>query len=364
MKKWLGLVLLPLSVVSCSDGSADGSGGAGAAKTDAELRDEAVTGMHDALLHDLGELVTQSTALCEAAPTPTGRGWDATLDADAFARMKTSWTKARTAYEQIEGALAPIFPNVDHSIDARYDDFLADLSPNGDPDPFDAAGATGLHAVERVLYADVVPANVVALEASLEGYRAARFPATDAEAASFKNGLCAKLVTDATALRDEWTPANVDVAVAYQGLVSLMNEQREKVQKASSGEEESRYSQRTMADIRDNLSGTRTVYAIFKPWIRSKVNASDPSKDGVKIDEAIEAGFASIDAAYQKVDGDAIPAPPATWSAESPSDADLMTPFGQLFSKVNDSVDPEKSDSVVTQMNAAADLLDFPELSK
>ena len=44
-----------------------------------------------------------------------------------------------------------------------------------------------------------------------------------------------------------------------------MNEQREKVVKASTAtEEESRYAQRTMADIRDNLAGTKNAYALFQ----------------------------------------------------------------------------------------------------
>ncbi len=62
-----------------------------------------------------------------AAPTPTGRGWDTTLDATAIANMKLTWIRCRTSYEHIEGALAPIFPDIDISIDARYDDFLVDV---------------------------------------------------------------------------------------------------------------------------------------------------------------------------------------------------------------------------------------------
>ena len=53
----------------------------------------------------------------------------------------------------------------------------------------------------------------------------------------------------------------LDVTQAFGGLVDLMNEQQEKVNKASSGEEESRYSQRTMDDLRENLLGTTNIYA-------------------------------------------------------------------------------------------------------
>ena len=100
--------------------------------------------------------------------------------------------------------------------------------------------------------------------------------------------------------------------------MSLVEEQREKVLKASTNEEESRYSQRTMTDLRDNLVGTKAAYAIFQPWITAKAGGAD-------LDRGILAGFASLDAAYAAVSGEAIPEPPATWSAENPTAADLQT---------------------------------------
>jgi hypothetical protein len=133
------------------------------------------------------------------------------------------------------------------------------------------------------------------------------------------------------------------------------------VQKAASSEEESRYSQRTMADLRNNLAGSKAVYALFQPWILSKSSASDPTKDGKSIDGKIQKGLAALDAAYTAVSGDAIPQPPATWSSVNPTPADLMTPFGQLFSSVSTAVDPTVPDSIVAQMNDAAQMLGFPE---
>jgi hypothetical protein len=46
------------------------------------------------------------------------RGWDGNLDSNAIQATQAAWQKARTAYEHIEGALAPIFPEIDFSIDA------------------------------------------------------------------------------------------------------------------------------------------------------------------------------------------------------------------------------------------------------
>jgi iron uptake system component EfeO len=323
------------------------------ALTDAEQRAKAVQAMHDALLIDVQTLSQAVSDLKDAAPTPVGRGWDKTLDAAAITSMRAAWVRARTAYEHIEGALAPLFPDIDTSIDARYDNFLTNLGAAGDAYLFDDQGVVGMHAVERVLYADVIPARVVTFEMSLQGYVAAAMPATALEAADFKNKLCARLVADTKTLLGEWTPAKIDVAIAYAGLVSLVQEQREKVVKASTSEEESRYSQRTMTDLRDNLAGTKTAYGIFQPWLLSKTNG------GADLDRDILAGFGRLDAAYGLVQGEAIPAPPATWSAEAPSAADLMTPFGQLYASVTAQVDRTKTDSVVSKLDTAGTLLGF-----
>jgi iron uptake system component EfeO len=331
-------------------------------RTDAQYRDDAVRGMHDALLADLETMGAAALEMQGLSPTPPDRGWDAKKDAETILAMKDAWTRARTAYEHVEGALVLLFPDIDYAIDARYDDFMAELAAQGgDHDLFDGEGVTGMHAVERILYSDVTPARVVELERSLPGYVPAAFPATAQEAADFKSKLCGRLIADAGALREQWTPANIDAAIAFQGLISLMNEQREKVQKAASNEEESRYSQRTMADLRDNLVGAKTVYEKFRPWILSKSSPGDAAKDGATIDAKVAKGLAELDGAYRRVTGASIPEPPATWSAEAPTRSDRETPFGQLYTTVDDAVDPALPDSVVTQLNDAAGVLGFPE---
>jgi len=338
---------------------------AGPAMTDAQYSSAVVGQMHDSLLKDLDALHQAAVDMQNAAPLPQGRGWSADDDAAAIANMRSAWTRARTAYEHIEGALAPLFPDIDASIDARYDDFLTNLlGSGGDTNLFDGQGVTGLHAVERILYANVTPQRVVDFEKVLPGYVAARFPATADEAADFKNKLCGKVIADAQELLDQWTPAKIDVAIAFQGLVSLMNEQREKVNKAATNEEESRYSQRTMVDIRDNLDGTTKIYGIFEPWIASKVDAADTSKDGRTIDSKIAAGFKTLGTAYSAVNGDAIPEPPPTWSSVAPSQADLATPFGQLYTQVRAAVDANVDTGVVFQMNRAALVLGFPQFQQ
>ncbi|HEY4188224.1 MAG TPA: EfeM/EfeO family lipoprotein [Polyangia bacterium] len=340
---------MTLSVVGCGSSSTD-------------EKTQVASAMQLSMKGDLTTLWQASVDFAAAAPTPTGRGWDPTLDGAAFTAMKAAWIRAREAYEHVEGATAPIFPDIDVSIDERYDGFLATLGAAGDADPFDGVGVTGMHAIERILYSDVIPADVVMFETSLPGNRPAAFPITEAQAAEFKTGICAKLVTDSKTLLDDWTPQQIDVSGAFQGLVGLMNEQQEKVNKAASGEEESRYSQRTMADLRANLDGTTKIYGLFSDWLKSKPAGAVPgiAASGATIDASINAGFTSLGGVYGTITGDAIPAPPATWSAEAPSPADLQSPFGMLYEAVHNAVDPNMPGSVVDQMKQGATVLGIP----
>jgi iron uptake system component EfeO len=369
----LRLLLVPVGVVLL--GAACSSSSSTPLSADAQFKANVVSGMRSSFVTDLGNLVSYSQMLQAAAPTPADRGWDATLDAAAFTAMKTAWTGCRAAYEHIEGATAPIFPDIDATIDSRYDDFLAAL-PNGDNYLFDDVGVTGMHAVERILYSDVTPARVIAYESTLPGYVASAFPGTPQEASDFKTKLVQKQITDAQTLQTGWEGAQTyDLGAAFQGLVSLMNEQQEKVDKASTNQEESRYSQTTMVDIRNNLVGTERVYALFQPWIQSKSAATvdgggadggaagdaGAGQDGKAIDAAIEAGFATLQALYDSVTGDAIPQPPSTWSSVAPTTADQATPFGMLYEGVHQAVDPNRPGSVVAEMNLAAVALGFPQ---
>jgi iron uptake system component EfeO len=316
-----------------------------------DYQSRVVDQMHDSIDGDLANLVTAAKALQAAAPA---HAWDATADADAIAAMRSAWESTRIAYEHVEGATAPIFPEFDTSMDARYDDFLTMLGSAGDPDPFDDVGITGMHAIERILYADVIPQKVVDFESSLPGYAPASFPATDAAAMEFQAKLCQKLIDDAQSLHDQWTPTVIDVGAAYQGLVGLMNEQKEKVNLAATGEEESRYAQTTLFDLRNNLDGTTKIYDFFQPWI-------DAHTGGASVDAMIQSGFGTLSSLYAADQGDALPPVPADWSSDDPSQADLQTPFGVLWASVHQAVDPTTSGSVVFEMNQAATMLGFPQ---
>jgi iron uptake system component EfeO len=337
-----------LGALGCS-----GSSEPAAADPDAAFRQNVTSGMHDTIAAQISTFLTAAKDLKAAAPATTGRGWDATEDAASITAMAEAWMRVRDSYEKIEGAIAPLFPDIDFSVDARYDDFLAQLNGMGDENPFDGAKVTGQHAIERILYVGTTPQAVVDFEKALPGYKPAAFPSTEKEAADFKNALSDKLVTDIVDLQDQWTPSKIDLSGAFTGLIALMNEQQEKINKAATQEEESRYSQRTLADLHANLAGTIDAYDLFKPWIVSK-------SEGVAIDAQIQRGFDELGAAYDMFPGDAIPQPPATWSSQNPTPADLETDFGKLYTAVYNAVDPSRTGSVVDQMNAAAKLLGFP----
>jgi iron uptake system component EfeO len=345
MKTICSLALLSLSLAAC--------GGDDGPKTDQEFRDDVTAKMHDSIAVDLENIVAGATELQAAAPD---HPWNATTDAAAIAAMKAAWKKARIGYEHVEGATAPLFGDLDVTMDARYDDYLAELTPTGDQNLFDDEGVTGMHGLERILWAPEIRASVITHEMTIKGYKPAAFPATQQEAIDFKTKLVQKLIDDARSLHDQWKPNNIDLSQAYRGLIGLMNEQKEKVNLAASGEEESRYANITLFDLRNNLDGTKAAYELFRDWIKFK--------DGGEPDAMIQAKFSALATLYGQTSGDQLPAVPADWSNDSPTPANLATPFGVLWKAVHDDVDPTLDGSVVFEMNEIAVLLGYPEFAE
>jgi iron uptake system component EfeO len=312
--------------------------------------------MHTKIGDELTALVQAAKDLQTAAPT---HAWSETDDAAAITAMKEAWKRTRVAYEHVEGATAPIFGDLDGTMDARYDDYLEEIrsggSDQGDPDPFDDEGVTGMHGIERILYAKEIRPEVTIHESPLIGYRAAAFPATDEEALSFKNVLVKRLIDDAQMLHDSWQPAMIDLGLAFDGLVGLMEEQGEKVDLAATGEEESRYANLTLFDLRNNLAGTKLIYDVFRDWAKSKTQGVDP-------DAKIVAKLAALDTLYSMTSttfGDSLPPVPDSWSSDAPTQtpANLATPFGKLWEAVHSNVDPDAEGSVVFEMHLIAETL-------
>ncbi len=320
------------------------------AKTDADFRAEVATSMHAAMIQNLADMVQAARELQAAAPI---RAWNVVTDAAPITKMRDDWRRVRVAWEQIEGAVSPMFPDLDGSMDSRYEDFLLARNAHGDSYLFDDNGVIGMHAIERILFAPVTRPEVVAFESTLPGYKQAAYPATDNEAIAFKTQLVQRLIDDATQLQSSWMPEDVNIATAYQGLVALMLEQQEKVSLAATGAEESRYSNITLVDLRNNLTGTHTVYDLFREWIHSKSSA-------VSSDDKVQTRFSTLETVYSSTtSGDALPEVPAGWDPTNPSPDALSTPYGMLWQEVHSSVDPTSQGSVVFEMNKIAELLGF-----
>jgi len=316
--------------------------------TDAEHEQQAVLAVKEIIDGELDAFAKATVALQEATPEPDADGWSAEADAEAVGKMRAAWKEARRAYEAVEGAIAVVFPDLDASTDARYDQFI---EVSADADLFDDQGVIGVHAVERILWADAIPESVLAFESALPSYSPAAFPATQAEADGFKNKLVARLVADAAKMRDDFAGLALEASSAYRGVIGSIEEQVEKVDKAATGEEESRYAQHTLGDMRANLEGGKKTYQAFQRWVLSK------GEEGSALDAEILAAYARLDAGYGDVEGDALPPLPEGWSSEAPTEEDLATPFGELYSLVRSESDPNQEGSLSASMTASASLL-------
>lgn len=335
--------MLVCSLLALACGKADEN--AQRSRVEREMKEWLVAKVHD--------FRVAAEDLQKAAPLPTGRGWDKTADAAAITQMKEAWGRARDSYELVEGAIAPLFPDSDTATDARYDDFLTTLGAQGDANAFDDQGVVGVHAIERVLWADNVPAETIEFEKGLPGYRPAAFPTTESEARDFKEKLAKKLVSDLQRLEQDLAPLELDIAFAFRGLIDLTNEQLEKVDRAATGREESRYAQTTLRDLRANREGCAAAYKIFRPWLLSR------GQD--ELDRRVQAAFDRLKTSYDAVPGTAIPRPPQGWSSLEPQGAHLQTPFGKLFGVVSHETDDKRPESLSASLMSVADALGLPK---
>lgn len=327
---------------------------AGCTNEDAgDLEKDAILDTKRYVSAELEKLVTASEAIQAAAPAADDDGWNAKDDAAAVEKMREAWNDSRDAYERIEGSIAVLFGELDISTDERYDGFI---EGEADDDLFDDKGVTGMHAIERILWVGEHPKGVVDFEKALDGYKEAAFPKNKDEASAFKTKLAKRLVDDVKQMRDEFEPVALDAPSAFRGMIGSMNEQLEKVTLAASAEDESRYAQRTLDDMRANLEGAEKVYAAFRGWVM------DASSDDV--DEKVQAGFESIRKAYAANKGAAIPAPPSGFDPDEPSAEHLATPYGKLYKLLTGETDVKKQGSLIELMSSAADDMGIDELEE
>lgn len=317
------------------------------------------TGVKNYVNAELIALNDAAVALQAAAPAADADGWNATDDAAAVAAMRTQWKNARISYERVEGAIAVLFPELDESTDQRYDGFHENAGFSDD-NLFDGTGVTGVHGIERILFSDEIPSAVSEFELGVVGadrYVAPAFPATEAEAEAFKNGLVARLVTDTATMRDDFAGVDLALEAAYRGVLGSMEEQFEKVALAGDGSDESRYAQHTLADMRANLEGGAAIYEAFEPMFDAKEGDGEGA-----IHEEIHEAFERVQAKYDALSGDAIPEVPSTWNPDAPSAEDAATDYGALFLFLQEETDPANPESFISLFNEGGALLEIPQL--
>lgn len=320
--------------------------------SDEEYETEIRADLRHGASEDIQLLAQSVDDLCLQAPkldwNPSVPGWDVTKHATAIDGMKVSWKWARSGYQQSKAPLSHQFPDTVARLDARYEDHSEQVSH----DAFTGYAWSGLHAIERILWAGEIPTQVIEFESTLPGYVPASWPVTGQDAAQFERTLCVDLADDLAHLKGHWAVVTLQVDAVFLALASSMSEPRQELLKSVSGADASRYSQRTLADLRDALAGVRKTYEPYRKYLRSK-------SGGAKVDTKILAGLDALGSAYAEVPGDTFPGAPTTWSSENPSADDLATPFGKLYQAVDRATDPDDTKSLVYQLNLAKDLLGF-----
>jgi iron uptake system component EfeO len=277
-------------------------------------------------------------ALQAAAPEPDADGWSAASDGEAVARMRRAWLQARAAYVEAVGVFLGLFPER-RGLDQRYESLAF---AEADDNLFDGEGFVGFQAVERILYADVHPGDVVASESLLPGYRPARFPSSASEAQSFKGALLGRLVSDVQQVRDELAAVVLDLSAVYRLVVLAVRTQPDLLARGGTPEASSSYSGTTLADMKSTL---RAAHALFDGFSQvADGSAVLAGADRPEIYRAIQGCFQRVLDGIEQVTVDsAIPARGEGWSDDGPPVALLDTPYGRLwslFQRENDRATP------------------------
>lgn len=304
---------------------------------------------------ELDAFLSATKRLQAHAPPPQADGWQQPRDTAALQASQQAWKDARIAYEHVEAAIAALFPEQDKAVDGRYDDFPAQQGSGEGPSPnlFNGEAITGMHGVERILWADSVIEPVRRFEATLSHYQAPAFPADAQQATDYRDQLVGRLIADVDAMQRELAANHLDLSAAFGGVLNSMKEQREKVNLAGEGSDESRYAQHTLADMRANVEGGRAVLNIFRPELERRTN-------GKAMHAAILARLDALRDAYDAYPGDSLPPVPAGWSSQNVDDRLLASDYGVLWRLVLDESESRRPESLVALMLQAQELLELP----
>ena len=219
--------------------------------------------------------------------------------------------------------------------DARYDDFLTALAGTATRISSMIEAITGMHADRaHPLRAD---ASRRASSTSSRPFRVRR-GRVSGDRGIRRPSSSTKLVPAPHRRRDhaegEWQPAVIDIGVAFQGLVSLMNEQKEKVNNAATGQEESRYAQMTLFDLPRTTSPAPAPSTASSSPGSSPRRAPPPRRTARPPTPGSYPGFQTLHALYDSDPGDASPTPAEGLELGDAFHGGSGDPLGVLWSSV------------------------------
>lgn len=285
----------------------------------------------------------EARALVRAAEGLCTEGVDLT-------ERRARWRRARVHYERIEGAIAVLFPETDADVDGRYE-HVAEL--RADTDALDGEGFVGMHAIERILFADEIAEPVHAFERALT-HHAPPTPLGPSDEARFGAGLCARLVRDLSAMEEALDAVALDPETAWRGVLGSVEEQAEKVRLGATGQSESRYAQHTLADMRANLEGGRAVLEAFA----GELEALPEGRERLG---RLREGFARLEQGYRAHAGDALPEPPPDFDPERPTGESA---YGRLFLLLAHESDPGARGALAREVREAGRAMGIAELGR
>ncbi|MFT5434795.1 MAG: hypothetical protein ACI9OJ_005509, partial [Myxococcota bacterium] len=189
-----------------------------------------------------------------AVPPPDADGWSDSTEAAAVLTMREHWRQARVAYQKIWPFVAVLHPAEEAELDLLLDVYLNEPS-----DEF-----VGMHAIERILWADAIDAAVLATEDLLDGAPKARFPNDAASARYFRDDLVGGARSAAKRMATRHQSEGLGPELALIGMAKMTEKLLKKLAPPL-GLYESRYSRHTAAELLANIDGLESAWRVLEP---------------------------------------------------------------------------------------------------
>lgn len=304
------------------------------------------SGSDDVAISFRGYFRTHLVALSDALENlavhaPRDRAWNAQADPALVERMRTAWKAAHRAAVAVTEPLSELFPQAGR-MDSNWDREIDRVQR--DENPFDDIGVTGLHAIERILWADVVSEMVLTVERRHEGYAMARTPATAKEAADYATQLVGGLHRDAQALAEASSVPGYDLGFAEKAVkLQARALLRMVIVGGEPGRSESRYSDTSTDALVDQLGALAGTWKILRAALR---------RQGVPVGsfQVADAGLERVHAAVAAIGPGPIPARPEGFNPFHPTQEDRESAFGRLYFSVEAEILGASSDAFLAAL--------------